>query len=167
MKRTKQEEQEEEGNEKPSLDELGTIEEDLKVAINIQQQAQTNLAAFQASFDTALARFNPKSEAVEALVSKEPPLEQHLLDQAIEVLKEARENRDEAKQSVNEAKQKLEEAQQRVFSLQRQRANLIESNKAPPVPLIQYSMQHVQQIKFTNAIEFIETQEYDAILSAI
>ena len=160
---------------------MGTIEEDLKVAINIQQQAQTNLtaaqtnlAAFQASFDTALARFNAKSDVVEALVSKEPPLEQHLLDQAKEVLKEARENRDEEKQSVNEAKlsvneakQKLEEAQQRVFSLQRQRANLIESNKAPPVPLIQYSMHHAQQIKFTNAIEFIETQEYDAILSAI
>ena len=111
MKRTKEEEQEEEGNKKLSLDELGRIEEDLKVAINIQQQAQTtltaaqttliaaqtNLAAFQASFDTALARFNPKSDAVEALVSKEPPLEQHLLDQAKEVLKEARENRDEAK----------------------------------------------------------------------
>ena len=75
------------------------------------------------------------------LVSREPPIEQNLLDKAEEILKEAKqarekaeellkeatEARDEAEQARDRAEQRLDEAQKRVVDLQNKRSLLVKS----------------------------------------
>ena len=110
-------------------------------AIGVRKYTQASFDRAQASFDRAQARFNAKSDTMETLLLKEPPVDPILLARFEELLKEVRQSRDDALkvrddalkirddalQARDKAKQTLEDENKRIIDLQNKLDLLIQS----------------------------------------